>query len=179
MLTKEELDTYKPWLISVALTGSSTLPWITNPHDTDYVCFVTDNHLSGWCYEFLKNKPKEECWFIKELNQPPMLLYAYEYHFLKPVYGEEFLTCDVLEDIPKYKDVLIKCGSCDFDPRSKQWYHILTGIYLIQNGKYELTEEQAQAVQACHDKQMTIEIYNYIQEQLSKYRKELEGTSNL
>ena len=48
--------------------------------------------------------------------------------------------------------------------KAKYWYHILTGIYLIQNGKYELTEEQAQNVNLCHDKKMTLEIYNSIQE---------------
>ena len=176
MLIKEELDRYTPWLISVAQIGSSVLPWINNPYDIDYAVYVIDNHATVKTHEFLKNKPKGECWFVKQLDNSYLTQsYAYQYHFIKPIYGEVFPEVDIFADLPKYKEVLIKGGSCEFTPKSKFWYHILTGISLIQNGNYELTEEQARNVRACHDKQMTLEIYNYIQQQLLEYKQELEG----
>lgn len=174
MLSKEDLDKYKPWLISLAKTGSSTLPWIENPRDTDYIFYVTDNHVGKRMFELLQNKPYKECWIIDEFGQQAMRIYAYQYRFLKPIYGEDFPTYDVLEHIPEYKEMLIRCGlDCEFNPYRKRWYHILTGIYLIQNGSYELTEEQAANVRLCHDRQMTQEIYNYIQEKLTEYKEEL------
>lgn len=174
MLSKETLDKYKPWLISVAKTGSSTLPWIDNPHDIDYIFYVTDNHDARKMFEIQSKKPYNECWLIDEFGRQNMRIYAYEYHFLKPIYGEDFPTYDVLEHIPEYKEMLVIRGlDCDFDPLRKEWYHILTGIYLIQNGNYELTDEQAANVRLCHNRQMTQEIYNYMQEQLAKYAKEL------
>lgn len=42
MLTTKQLDEFKPWLISVAKTGSRTLPWIEQPRDTDYMFYVKD-----------------------------------------------------------------------------------------------------------------------------------------
>ncbi len=175
MLSKEELDKFTPWLISVAQLGSSVLPWIDNARDIDYAFYVTNNHLGKRTSALTKDRPRGECWFVDELgNQQSARLYAYEYHFLKPIYGDKFPVVDIFKDLPKYKEILINCGNCEFDPKSKHWYHVLTGIYLIQNGEYKLTEEQARDVRACHDKQMTLEIYNYIQEQLLEYKKELE-----
>lgn len=174
MLSKDVLDTYKPWLISVAKTGSSTLPWIENPRDVDYIFYVTENQNTEKMLKLYSKKPYKECWLIDELGQQDMRIYAYEYHFLEPIYGEDFPTYDVLKHIPEYKEMLINQGlECDFEPLRKAWYHILTGIYLIQNNSYELTEEQIQNVRLCHDKRMTQEIYNFIQEQLLKYREEL------
>jgi hypothetical protein len=175
LLSKDILDKYRPWLISVARTGSSTLPWVDEPRDTDFIFYVTDNTIFEKVFEIHRQKPQKECWLIDIFGKQGMRLYAYQYQFLKPVYGEEFPTYSVLEHIPEYKKLLIDLGlHYDFDPQRKHWYHILTGIYFIQNGKYELTEEQAQNVRLCHGRKMTLELYNYIQEQLLKYEKELE-----
>ena len=174
MLTKEELDKFKPWLKSVVLTGSSTLPWINNPKDLDYKFYVQDSRRGTDVARLLKFKPKDECWFISDLNPQIMRVFEYEYEFFKPIYGSEFPRSTVLDNIITYKELLIKLGRYEYTPDVKLWYHILTGIYLIQNGKYELTEEQAKNVQLCHDKQMTFEIYQFIQDQLSIYEEELK-----
>ena len=174
MLLIEELNNYKPWLISVGLTGSSVLPWIEKPNDTDYIFYVTNNRTEEKLFSLMKEKPYNECWFVQELDKATMAFYAYEYHFIKPIFGEKFPDYDVLQHIVDYKKILIQHINNEFNPKAKYWYHILTGIYLIQNGKYELTEEQAQNVNLCHDKKMTLEIYNSIQEQLLIYKKELE-----
>ena len=175
MLSKDILDQYKPWLVSIARTGSSSLPWIYNPRDIDYMFYVTDNTLGERMAELYKQKPSKECWLIDVIGTGRMKLAAYQYRFAVPVYGEDFPTYDVLEHIPEYKRMLVKHGlNQDFDPLHKFWYHILTGIYLIQNNSYELTEEQAQNVRLCHGKQMTRELYEYIQAQLLDYEKEFE-----
>jgi hypothetical protein len=126
--------------------------------------------------ELLDKKPIGECWFVDEFKLQGMRIYSYEYHFLKPIYGEIFPTYDVLEHISEYKKMLVNDGfNKEFNQNIKLWYHILTGIYLIQNGKYELTEEQIKNVRLCHGKKMTPELYNYIQEQLSIYKEEFVG----
>lgn len=176
MLSKEILDQYKPWLISVVKTGSSILPWIDEPRDTDYRFYVTNNTLSKKMAELYKCKPHKECWLIDVIDQPKMRLFSYQNHFLVPVYGEYLPTYDVLEHIPEYKTVLIKHGlDKEFEPFNKYWYHILTGIYIIQNNSYELTEEQAKNVHMCHGRKMTRELYDYMQEQLLSYKKELNN----
>jgi hypothetical protein len=174
MLSKEELDAFKPWLKSVALTGSSTLPWINNPRDLDYKFFVENTHKGTLVAKLLTQKPRDECWFIADLDPPSMRIFEYEYEFFEPIYGSEFPRSRVLEDINTYKALIIKLGKYQYTPEVKIWYHILTGIYLIQNGKYELTEDQIKNVQLCHDKRMTPEIYQFIQDQLSIYENELK-----
>lgn len=176
MLSKEELNKYAPWLISVAKTGSSVLPWIECPHDTDYVFYLTDNHLGEKIVELTKKRPQGECWLLDDPNSQFMRIYAYQYHYLQPIYGKVFPKYDVLEHIPEYKKMLVELGlSQEPDVKTKQWYHILTGIYLIQNGKYELTDDQIKNIRICYNKEMTLDIYNYIREQLLQYKIELEA----
>jgi hypothetical protein len=175
MLSKEILDKYKPWLVSVARTGSTVLPWINDSRDTDYVFYVTDIRDVKKRLAIQKKRPHNECWLIDEFGSQDMRIYAYEYHFLKPVYGEEFPTYDVLEHIPEYKELLVDYAlDCEYNPMRKCWYHVLTGVYLIQNNSYELTEEQASNVRLCHSRQMTQEIYDYIQATLREWKAEME-----
>ena len=153
--------------------GSKVLPWIKEPHDTDYDFFVTDKHDAPKLIELFKLKPGGECWFVTELATCKYArLYAYEYHFLQPVFGTKFPDYDIFEHETEYKKVLIEHG---LRPASKHkfWYHVLTGIYMLDNGTYDLTDEQIEKINICHDKQMTEEIYNYIQERLTSYKVEL------
>ena len=41
------------------------------------------------------------------------------------------------------------------------------------SGEYKITEEQAKNIQLCHDKQMSEELYFYIQQRLTEYSKEV------
>ena len=175
MVSNEILEKFKPWLISVAKVGSSILPWINNPRDDDYLFIVQDNHLIKKNIELRKYQPNNECWLIVNLDRSLAMIGVYQYHWLKPLFGEVFPQYNIFEHLNEYKEALVSRGLDKvFDPSFKHWYHLLTGIYLIENGKYELTEEQATNVRLCHDKQMTQEIYNYIQAQLLKYQEELD-----
>lgn len=174
MVSNEILEKFKPWLISVAKVGSSVLPWIDNPRDTDYIFVVQDNHLAKKSIELRKYQPSNECWLIVPLERSLAMVGVYQYHWIEPIFGETLPWYDIFEHLDEYKQILVERGLGKiFDPEFKNWYHFLTAIYLIENGKYELTDEQAANVRLCHNRQMTQEIYNYMQEQLAKYAKEL------
>lgn len=170
MVTNEILEQFKPWLISVAKVGSSILPWIDNPRDVDYIFVVENNRLPKKSIELRKHQPSNECWLIVPLERSLTMVGVYQYHWLEPIFGDTFPKYDIFEHLEEYKESLVSraLGSI-YEPKYKHWYHILTGIYLIENGKYELTDEQIANIRLCHDRQMTQEIYEYIQETLKRY----------
>lgn len=164
-------EIYGDWIVSIYKVGSSVLPWIENPHDTDYLIFVTDNHDMKMS-ELFERKPKNECWFVSCPNKtrhPRNWSYICNFKELlcgEPMASEEY---DIFEHENEYKAHIVQCAlGKPYNTQYKFWYHILTGIYLLNNGKYELTDEQINNVQLCHDKKMTQEIYDYIQNQLKK-----------
>ena len=175
MLTNKELEQFQPWLISVAKTGSSTLPWIKDPYDTDYVFYVTDRRDIAKLTKLFKLRPIDECWIVGELSTNICArLYAYEYKFLQPLFGTDFPDYDIFEHEAEYKQILIEHGlGQPLVVKHKFWYHVLTGIYMLENGTYNLTEDQINNINLCHDRQATKEIYDYIQEMLAKYKAEL------
>lgn len=79
-----------------------------------------------------------------------------------------------LYDSGKMVDISSNGLGCEYSPLRKHWYHILTGIYLIQNDSYELTEEQMSNIRLCHARQMTQEIYDYIQATLKQWKDDME-----
>lgn len=173
MLTNEEIKLFDGWLVSIALTGSKSLSWIENHHDTDYVFYVNDMKNHKALVELFKLKPKNECWRVSCFDIKARI-YAYQYHFLQVLYGNEVPQYDIFEHSNDYKRKMVEYGlNKPLTPYDKFWYHILTGIYMLQNGKYELTDEQIANVRLCHDKQMTQEIYDYIQGMLLEYKVQL------
>lgn len=163
-------------VIAVYKTGSLVLPWIENEHDTDYVIFVkdtSDKRISN----IYKEKQKDECFLCTtvEKKQNPRI-FSYERYFEQIQYGD-FVESEgyfIFDHIDEYKQCLVDNGlGKPYDTRFKFWYHILTGIYLLDNGEYELTEEQIANVRLCHDKKMTQEIYDYIQKRLLEYKNDL------
>lgn len=174
MITNEVLEQFRPWLISVAKVGSSVVPWIDNPRDTDYIFIVQNSRDVKKSVELRKYQPTNECWLLAPLERSMTMVGVYQYHWLEPVFGDTFPQYDIFEHLEEYKESLVFRGlNKVFDPGFKHWYHMLSGIYIIENGKYELTEEQAKNVRLCHDREMTEEIYNYIQQKLQEYKEEL------
>lgn len=177
-LTEDILLELQPWLISVCETGSCTLPWIDSPHDRDVVFYVGHNHTSPEVQLFrslVKSfKPSGECWIL-EIIPDRKYLYAYQYHFLKPIFGTEVPKWDIFEPLMmnRTKRFLVHWATTHHSQESKLWYHVLTQIYLFNNGDYFLTPEQANNVRLCHDRQMSNEIYEYIMTELNKYAVEL------
>lgn len=50
----------------------------------------------------------------------------------------------------------------------KSIYHLLTGIYILQNNSYDLTEEQIANINLAHDKQCTHELYEFVITEIDK-----------
>ncbi len=176
-LPEEVLKNLQPWLISVCETGSVTIPWIQNARDRDVVFYVKHNNSSEEVRLFKslikQYKPQGECWIL-EVIPDRKYLFAYQYHFLKPLFGETIPTWDIFEPVMKArtKRFLIHWAKIHSDPGSKLWYHVLTLIYLFRNNEYSLTEDQIKNVQACHDRQLTTELYNFIITELNHYAAE-------
>lgn len=161
--------------VSLYQVGSRVLPWITNAHDTDY-CFYMDGpceaKLAAKIFQYRESK---ECFFIRPIRTiPNSRIYSYIEWYKKPLFGKEVPMYNLFEHIDEYKQCLIDYNSGKgYEPDRKSWYHVLTGIYMLENGDYHLTDEQTANVQLCHDRQMTHEIYDFIQEKLNEYRIEL------
>ena len=172
-------EKYPDWIISVYKTGSSMLPWIDYPRDTDYVIFVTttsDERIT----QLFAERPKNECWIVADKNrlQNPHI-YSYERHFEQLMYGEE-VACegyDIFDNQLEYKKYITNYAlKKPYDTRFKHWYHVLTAIYLLDNGGYFVTDEQKANIKLCHDKQMTPEIYDYIQNRLLEYAENINDS---
>lgn len=165
-------EAYGDWIVGIYRIGSSVVPWIDSPHDIDYLIFVTDNHDIRMG-ELLEKRPEGECWFVSCPNKtrhPRNWSYICNFKELlygKPMASEEY---DIFEHEQEYKTHLIQYAlGKPYSPQYKFWYHVLTAIYLFDNGGYFVTDEQKANIKLCHDKQMTQEIYDYIQNRLLEY----------
>lgn len=169
-----QLKQYFPWLQSVCLTGSRTLPWIQDPHDNDLVLYV-DGIDKLLAEEILAQKEENDCIRFCDINTVNLVrIYSYQYHFLQPLLGTNIPHYDIFEHVEEQKREMLRYvdrGILEKSP--KRWYHILTTIYMLDNGKYELTDEQIKNVNLCHDYKMTEELYTYIQGRLEEYKDEL------
>lgn len=106
--------------------------------------------------------------------------YVYQSHFAKIIYGEKkdiFGDIDILgKDKNDYLSNLKYEINCDGfkkqmkkTGRTKRLYHVLCGIYFIENNSYELTEEQKKNVNIAHDKTDGWEgLYEWAKEELEK-----------
>ena len=106
--------------------------------------------------------------------------YVYQSHFAKIIYGEKksiFGDIDILgKDKSDYLSNLKYEINCDGfkkqmkkTGRTKRLYHVLCGIYFIENNSYELTEEQKKNVNIAHDKTDGWEgLYEWAKEELEK-----------
>ena len=170
-------EKFAPWLVAIYHTGSSVCPWIENPNDADYLIIVA-NLPDRRVAELYELKPECETWLVTSVGkkQNPRI-FSYERCFEQILYGD-FVESEgyfIFDHTDEYKQCLVDKGlGKPLDTRFKFWYHILTGIYLLDNGEYELTDEQIANVRLCHDKQMTQEIYDYIQKRLLEYKNELD-----
>lgn len=176
-MDKELIEKYAQLIKSVYLTGSSVIPWIENSHDTDYVIFVNDIR-DARIADLYKEKQENECFICttEKCRRNPQT-FSYERYFEQILYGDfvEIEGYFIFDHIDEYKKCLVDNGlGHSYRAQLKFWYHILTGIYLLDNGEYELTDEQIANVRLCHDKQMTQETYDYIQKRLLEYKNELE-----
>lgn len=174
------INKYSLYIKRIYKTGSSVLPWITNSHDKDYIIWVeTFPDIRG--FELFAEKPEDECWFLKtEDSKLNPKIYSYQRMFEEALYDD--MPPETKYDIfanDEYKQYIVKYAlGKPYTPQYKWWYHILTGIYLLDNGEYKITEEQAKNIQLCHDKRMSEELYFQIQQKLTEYSKEVHDENS-
>lgn len=173
----EELkEAYGDWIVSIYRIGSSVIPWINHPHDIDYLIFVTDNHDSRMG-ELFEKRPEGECWFVSCPNKTRHPRnWSYICNFKELLYGEPVASeeYNIFEHEREYKMHITQYAlGKSYSPQYKFWYHVLTAIYLFDNGGYFLTEEQKANVVLCKNKQMTIELHDFIQTRLKEWQEEL------
>lgn len=172
MLDKNTLDSFTPWLISVCQTGSTTIPWINDPHDIDYAFFVKDIEDGEMSSKLFALRPADECW-LGEAETPKCTFFSYEYHFMKLLYGDKMISYDIFEHVAELKAALVKkARALAKTPLKKTWYHFLTNIYLLENGDYELTEKQIEKVRQLHNWQMSQQTFEFIKSTLTKWEEE-------
>lgn len=166
-------EKYGNFIKSVYIGGSCCHPYIENPNDIDYIIIVEDIKDKMVAELFSEREPYE-CYIIRQVgSESKMLPRDYMKHFSKLIYGTEYFDeeVDIFSKKEEYKKCLVECAyNKEYNTNTKMWYHVLTGIYFLQNGKYELTEYQAEQVRKCHDKQMDYGIYRFIQHELSIYK---------
>lgn len=172
MINEETINLFNQYIKGIYKCGSSVLDWIENPHDVDYVFYVENLGQDSRLSALYAHRPDGECWFCREKEGPA--IYAYLFKFATKLYGEDIPMWDIFEHENEYKELLVYHGLGNPIKHRKFWYHILTGIYMLENGDYTLTEEQVANVRLCHSRLMTEEIYQYIQTKLSEYRYALD-----
>lgn len=168
------------WIKAIYKTGSAILPWIADPRDEDYVFLVDEEQATiPRKAELYDLRPINTTWVCTSRPYLSKEIIAYECHFVKLLAGENSAELyDIFKNEAEYKQTLVKTGlSANLERTQtwKFWYHILTGIYMLENGKYELTEEQIANVRLCHARKMTEEIYEFIQSKLAEYKAQLNS----
>ena len=152
-------------LRAVYITGSWC--FLKNARDIDVV-YVYDTKEEA--KEALKNSKKDHryCEHWEGLDEMPRIyLGCYIYPFRKLIRGEDlhFEQYSIFDFKEEYLALLKKYAEW-LPKENKWWYHILTACYMFENGSYELTEKQLEAIQRAHDKGITDAKYNYCLKQL-------------
>lgn len=172
------------------LCGSSSLPWIKNKHDYD-VAIIFKSKLHRHEIDSDKDVRLQFNNLKKELNvkysisllsrfEDSLINRAWNYqnHYFQVLIGD--IPFDYSYDIfnREYVNILksnFEYVSNEYQDKNqipKFLYHILTGIYMIQNNSYELTEEQIENINIVHDmedKEKIEELFNYCKEWLNNH----------
>lgn len=163
---------YGSWIKAVYLGGSSANPYIPNPHDKDYI-FIVENEKDDRITDLFSKRGAGECFMVREDGKRYIPCpWSYSHHFSKLIWGIECgENYDIFKCANDYKKCLVDAGyKKDYTPERKIWYHILIGIYFLENGDYTLTDYQAEQVRLCHDKKMDYGIYRFIQSKLELWK---------
>ena len=106
-------------------------------------------------------------------------VYAYLFKDIDIVCGEDtsnIKSVDILQEpfksryIQALKDFLVEDTHIFTTAgyHSKRLYHVLTGLYIIKNNSYDLTEEQVANINLLHDWQFPEELVTWIYDEVNK-----------
>ncbi len=154
----------------VAHVGSHVLPYISSKKDDDYCFFFSDDESFKEARTILRGRRKPREWgkeyvdfhLLNPNHRLIELSYAYQSHFIVVLKGEkldgeniDFLSmgnewkANMARQFDAKKGKNGKDGIIQF----KSWYHIYTGLCFLENGKYELTDEQISNVNHLHSRE--------------------------
>jgi len=176
---------------SIFITGSFCSPYISNPHDVDYVIVwntTTDRHNNIPNIISLQREVKN-CnvnynglnryvdWYYNVPNiRKRIPIYSYLYKYVQVIFGNERIeNINIITNkellIPSITEVIEAAHN------QKWFYHILIDLYILSNQSYDLSPEQQTNVQWVHDNPDSPEteiLYNWALEELNKYKKDSE-----
>ena len=158
-------DKLSPYCNAVYFGGSRVDPIIDNPHDFDYIWFVKP----FWYYEFVTtlqsfdildesyiNKTLLDVTQVREYPYTKIDWFSYLDVLMIKLFGDN--VCPTTDIIVEHRQEFIesikqKAAEIPQNKRlkSKRWYHILRGVYILLNNSYEVTEEQKREINILHD----------------------------
>lgn len=164
-----------PYIIAIYPCGSNTVPFITNNHDVDYVIYVTPDMPKKLHPQIFKYKQPNEDFFVRQFNGViPCGWWSWSEKYNKPLIGEDILSnFDFFEHKYEWLDIarntLKRFPAFDGQNSSifKRCYHILAGLYVLENGHYNFSDEQIANIKLVHDGQMTQELHQFIVDKLN------------
>lgn len=153
---------------SIYKTGSRSLPFLKNVHDLDIIVYVDSlGETSKLDLEIRRFGQNADIKYklVPNWKKKDMEIFDYQYHFIQYIEGREidFSTYDIFTRKEEYIECLWRCFNRIKDT-SKRMYHILVGVYMLENNSYDLTEEQADNVQLAHDNQCPEDCVKHIEE---------------
>jgi hypothetical protein len=165
--------------IAIYYGGSRVDPVVDNPHDYDYICFAKRLRSQRLHQKLTKAKlavsgsiPKKEREKqsaiqshdspVRDFSQVRVVPYtkitwfSYLDSLMIKVVGEDI--CPKTDIITEHRAEFIECLKTKAKElidgkilNQKRWYHLLRGIYILQNNSYEVTDEQRREINILHD----------------------------
>ena len=176
-MTINEIYNYlQPYCKAIYKTGSQVLN-LNNCRDNDYVLIYENDSDKDEMVELLINNRDYDFHYYK-LGTKKMRVWAYLHNLMEYIVGNEIsVDIDILgSDKKDYIECLYRhIESLDYienynNKKSKGWYYILAGLYMIENNSYELTFIQKANVQLAHDKEVSEELKEYCRKKIKYYR---------
>ena len=150
-------------------TGSGVNPYINNPHDNDYIVFLGDNEFDS----FNQTKYNDGHLMKRQLSTygDVVKVHSYLWGYMQLVEGQAVQLPNFFDKKDEWlsvaKTYLYYEGKrkSHLDQNGKQrksFYHLLMGLYILQNNSFELSTEQANNVQLAHDGNLPQEIIEWL-----------------
>lgn len=176
-MTLNELYNYlQPYCKAIYKTGSQVLK-LNNCRDNDIVLVYDSDSDKDEMRELLLNIREYDYHFYKK-GTKKMRIWGYLHNLMEYVVGEQIsVNIDILgADKKEYIECCNRHIICLDDveqisnKKSKGWYYILAGLYMIENNSYELSFIQKANIQLAHDKDVSDELKTYCRNKIKYYR---------
>jgi hypothetical protein len=165
--------------VAIYYGGSRVDPVIDNPHDYDYICFAKRLRSQRLRQKLVKAKlaasgsiskkerekqlavqsqdsPERDFSQIRVVPYTQITWFSYLDSLMTKVMGED--VCPKTDIISEHRAEFIECLKTKAKElidgkilNQKRWYHLLRGVYILQNNSYEVTEEQRREINILHD----------------------------